>query len=47
MVKIGPVVLEEKMLTDDTQRQPNAVGHPSDSGDLKYLHKHVGTSTGF
>ena len=43
MVKIGPVVLEEKMLTDDTQRQPNAVGHPSDSGDLKNL----GTSTGF
>ena len=42
MVKIGPVVLEKKMLTDDARRtphddgrQPIATGHQSDSGDLK------------
>ena len=42
MVKIGPVVLEKKMLThdarrttDDDGRQPIAIGHLSDSGDLK------------
>ena len=34
LVKIGPVVLEKKMLTDDG-RQPIAIGHLSDSGDLK------------
>ena len=27
-------VSEEKMLTDDDGRQPIAIGHPSDSGDL-------------
>ena len=42
LVKIGPVVSEEKMLThdalrttDDDGRQPIAKGHLSDSGDLK------------
>ena len=42
LVKIGPVVLEKKMLTDeeprtthDDGRQPIAIGHLSDSGDLK------------
>ena len=35
LVKIDPVVLE-KMLTDDG-RQPKAIGHLSDSGDLKTL----------
>ena len=42
MVRIGPVVSEEKMLThdarrttDDDGRQPIAIGHLSDSGDLK------------
>ena len=43
MVKIGPVVLEKKMLTDDGRtkhddgRQPVAIGHLSDSGDLKII----------
>ena len=32
LVKIGPVVLERKMLTDDG-RHPIAVGYLSDSGD--------------
>ena len=42
LVKIGPVVLDKKMLTDDARRtthddgrQPIAIGHLSDSGDLK------------
>ena len=35
LVKIGLVVLERKMLTDDDGRQPTAIGHLSDSGDLK------------
>ena len=42
LVIFGTVVLEKKMLTDDAQRttdddgrQPIAIGHPSDSGDLK------------
>ena len=42
LVKIGPVVLEKKMLThderrttDDDRRQPIAIGHQSDSSDLK------------
>ena len=42
LVKIGPVVLEKKMLThdgrrttDDDGRQPIAIGHLSDSGHLK------------
>ena len=34
LTKIGPVVLE-KMLTDDDGRQPIALGHLCDSGDLK------------
>ena len=34
LIKIGPVLLE-KMLPDDDERQPTAIGHPSDSGDLK------------
>ena len=34
LVKIGPVVSEEKMFTDDG-RQPIAIGHLSDTGDLK------------
>ena len=34
MVRIGPAVFEKKMLTDDG-RQPIAIGHLSDSGDLK------------
>ena len=40
--KFGSVVLEKKMLTDDVRwtthdngRQPIAIGHLSDSGDLK------------
>ena len=51
LVKIGPVVSEEKMLTHDGRRtthddgrQPIAVGHLSDSGDLIingfYRHNH-------
>ena len=42
LVKIGSVVLEKKMLMDDGQwtmhdegRKPIAIGHLSDSGDLK------------
>ena len=35
LVKIGPVVLEKKMLTHDNWRQPIAIGHLSDSGDLQ------------
>ena len=35
LVKIGPVILEKKMLTDDDGRQPIAIGHLSDSGELK------------
>ena len=42
LVRIGPVVSEEKMLTHDGRRtshddgrQPIAIGHLSDSGDLK------------
>ena len=35
LVNIGPVVLEKKMLTHDDGRQPIAIGHLSDSGDLK------------
>ena len=35
LVKIGPVILEEKMLTHDDERQPIAIGHPSYSSDLK------------
>ena len=34
LVKIGPSVLEKKMLTHDG-RQPIAIGDLSDSGDLK------------
>ena len=41
LVKIGSVVLEEKVLTDDGRRktdddgrQPTGIGHLSDSGDL-------------
>ena len=34
LVKIGPVVFEKKMLTDDNGRQPIAIGHLSDSSDL-------------
>ena len=44
LVKIGPAVLEKKMLTDDGRRtphddgrQPIAIGHLSDSGDLKNI----------
>ena len=37
LVKIGPVVLEKKMLTNDDGRQPIAIGHLSDSGDLKKI----------
>ena len=44
MVRIGPVVSEEKMLTHDGRRtthddgrQPIAIGHLSDSGDLKKI----------
>ena len=32
--KSGPGVSEEKMLTDDDGRQPIAIGHLSDSGNL-------------
>ena len=35
LVRIGPVVFEKKMLTDDDGRQPMVIGHLSDSGDLK------------
>ena len=35
LVKIGPVVSEEKMLTHDDGRQPITIGHLSDSRDLK------------
>ena len=35
LVKIGPVVLDKKMLTHDNRRQPIAIGHLSDSGNLK------------
>ena len=38
LVRIGPVVAEEKMLTHDG-RQPIAIGHLSDSGDLKKQYK--------
>ena len=34
-VKIGKVVLEKKIITHD-RRQPIAIGHLSDSGDLKF-----------
>ena len=34
LVKIGPVVLEKKMLTHDGH-QPIAIDHLSDSGDRK------------
>ena len=37
LVKIGPVILEEKMLTHDDERQPIAIGHPSYSGNLIYV----------
>ena len=37
MVKIGSVVLKKKVLTDDDGRQPIAICHPSDSGDLKNI----------
>ena len=36
LVKNGPVLLE-KMLTDDDERQNTAIGHPSDSCNLKTL----------
>ena len=36
LVKIGPVVYEEMMLTDNG-RQPIAIGHLSDSGVLKSI----------
>ena len=36
LVKIGPVVHENMLtMTDDDGRQPIAIGHLSDSGDLK------------
>ena len=36
LVKIGPVILEKKMLTHDDRRQPIAIiGNLNDSGDLK------------
>ena len=35
LVKIGLVVLEKKMLTDEDGRQPKAIGHLSDSRDLQ------------
>ena len=36
LVKIGPVVHENMLtVTDDDGRQPIAIGHLSDSGDLK------------
>ena len=45
LVKIDPVVLEKKMLTHDSRwttdhdgRQPVAIAHLNDSGDLKILH---------
>ena len=34
-VKIGKVVLEKKIITHDG-RQPIAIGHLSDSGDLNF-----------
>ena len=37
LVKIGPVVLEKKMLTDDGGRQPIAMGHLSYTGKLKIV----------
>ena len=37
LVKFGPVILEEKMLTHDDERQPIATGHPSYSGNLIYV----------
>ena len=37
LVKIDQVALEKKMLTDDDGRQPIAIGHLSDAGDLKNL----------
>ena len=47
-MKIGPVVLEKKMLTHDGRRtthddgpQPIAIGHLSDSGDLKTQEKGI------
>ena len=42
MVRIGPVVSEEKMTTHDDGRQPIAIGHLSDSGDLiKIFHANM------
>ena len=35
LVKISPVVLDKKMLTHDDGRKPIAIGHLSDSGDLR------------
>ena len=35
-VKIGPIVLEKKMLMDNGS-QTIAIVHPSDSGDLKIV----------
>ena len=40
MIKIGPVVLE-KMLTDDNGRQPIALGHLCESGDLKTIKPNI------
>ena len=34
MVKIGPVCLEKKMLTQEDGRKPLAIGHLSYSGEL-------------
>ena len=36
LIKIGPVVFEQIMLrtTEDDGRQPKAIGHLNDSGDL-------------
>ena len=41
LVRIGPVVLEKKMLTDDDGRPHLAIDHlsVSDSGDLKTPNK--------
>ena len=40
MVKIGPVVLQKKKLTHDG-RQPIAISHLSDSGDLKICFRSI------
>ena len=37
LVKIGSEVFEKKMLMDNDGQQPIAIGHLSDSGDLKKI----------